>query len=177
MKRCPNCQQSYPDNAPDFCPNDGTSLITNAPPQYNAPSGGVQQPYGTPPQQNWPPPQNWNPVGGSHPQAGYAPYTPRAAGGGGLAKAAMFCGLASLLLTAFFFFIIVMVREGNFDLVNFIRPSYYSMVAMGIIGLVLGIIALIKAGTGKGKAIAGICMSLPALLFFAYVVATTGEIG
>jgi uncharacterized Tic20 family protein len=89
----------------------------------------------------------------------------------------MFSGLASLLLTAFFFFIVVMVRNGNFDLISFVQPAYYLMVAVGIIGLVLGIIALVKSGAGKGKAIIGICTSLPALLFFAYVIATTGGIG
>ncbi len=89
----------------------------------------------------------------------------------------MFCGLASLLLTAFFFFVVVMIRNGNFDFISFGQPAYYAMVVAGIIGLVLGIIALAKPGAGKGKAIIGICLSLPALLFFAYVIATTGQIG
>jgi hypothetical protein len=70
-----------------------------------------------------------------------------------------------------------MVREGNFDLVSFAQPSYYAMVLTGIAGLVLGIIALVKSGGSKGKAIIGICASLPALAFFAYVIATTGTIG
>ena len=69
-----------------------------------------------------------------------------------------------------------MIRNGNFDLIDFAQPSYYAMVLTGIIGLVLGIIALVKPGAGKGKAIVGICTSLPALLFFAYVIATTGRI-
>ena len=180
MKRCPNCQQTFPDNAPDFCPNDGARMTSDAPQQQQyAPGAGYQQPYGAPPpQQNWPPPQNLSPGGGYYPpQAGHSPYAPRAAGGGGLGKAAMWLGLASLLLTAFFFFIVTMIRNGNYDLVDFGRPSYYAMVLTGIAGLVLGIIALVKSGTSKGKAIIGICTSLPALLFFVYVIATTGSIG
>ncbi|MBA2732288.1 MAG: hypothetical protein H0U54_05300 [Acidobacteria bacterium] len=27
MKRCPSCQQTYPDDAPDYCSNDGTRLM------------------------------------------------------------------------------------------------------------------------------------------------------
>src|SRR5207248_3205592 len=27
MKRCPSCQRTYPDDAPDFCPSDGQRLV------------------------------------------------------------------------------------------------------------------------------------------------------
>ncbi|HEX8707477.1 MAG TPA: DUF4234 domain-containing protein [Pyrinomonadaceae bacterium] len=30
MKRCPSCQQTYPDNASDFCPSDGARLVGEA---------------------------------------------------------------------------------------------------------------------------------------------------
>ena len=180
VKQCPKCQQTFPDNAPDFCPNDGTRMTANAQPYAPA----YQQPYGAPPaQQNWPPPpqpppQNWTPpAGGYYPPAGQSPYAPRAATGGGLGKAAMWLGLVSLLLTAFFFTIVVMIQNGNFDLLDFAQPSYYAMVALGIIGLVLGIVALVKSGGSKGKAIIGICTSLPAVLFFIYVIVTTGRLG
>jgi hypothetical protein len=156
--------------------------MTAAAPQQQQNAPGYQQPYGAPPpQQNWPPqpppPQNWNPGGGYTPQAGHAPYAPRVAAGGGLGKAAMWCGLVSLILTAFFFTIVVMIQNGNFDLVDFAQPSYYAMVALGIIGLILGIVALVKPGGSKGKAIIGICTSLPAVLFFIYVIVTTGRLG
>ena len=30
MQRCPACNLTYPDDAPDFCPNDGTNLVSTA---------------------------------------------------------------------------------------------------------------------------------------------------
>src|SRR5437660_7702018 len=27
MKRCPSCQKTFPDDAPNFCPNDGQRLV------------------------------------------------------------------------------------------------------------------------------------------------------
>src|SRR5436853_2213582 len=27
MKRCPSCQKTFPEDAPDFCPNDGMRLV------------------------------------------------------------------------------------------------------------------------------------------------------
>lgn len=32
MKRCPSCERTYTDDALSFCPNDGTPLVTDAPP-------------------------------------------------------------------------------------------------------------------------------------------------
>ncbi|MBD0371256.1 MAG: DUF4190 domain-containing protein [Pyrinomonadaceae bacterium] len=63
MKRCPSCERTYTDDALSFCPNDGTPLVTDAPPssfdpqatimasppKVNAPSG----PFGQPPS-DWP---------------------------------------------------------------------------------------------------------------------------
>jgi TolB-like protein/Flp pilus assembly protein TadD len=40
MKRCPSCQRTYMDEALNFCRDDGTSLVWEQSPQYDAPSGG-----------------------------------------------------------------------------------------------------------------------------------------
>jgi hypothetical protein len=31
VKACPSCRRTYPDNAPNFCPQDGTQLVGNFP--------------------------------------------------------------------------------------------------------------------------------------------------
>lgn len=180
MKQCPKCQQIYPDNAPDFCPNDGTRMMAAAPQQQYAPGAGSQQPYGAPPppQQNWPPPppQQGTPGGGYQPHAAHAPYAPHAAASGGLGKAAMWSGLISLLLTVALFIIVGVAKDSDYDIDTIVKIIYMAMVAAGIIGLVLGIISLVKRGGSKGKAIVGICTSLPALAFFAYIIIDKGVI-
>src|SRR5687768_1313957 len=35
MKRCPSCQQSYPDDAPDYCSNDGNRLVNEEAATYD----------------------------------------------------------------------------------------------------------------------------------------------
>lgn len=81
MKRCPSCQRTYPDDAPDFCPNDGMRLVkeeaaafdpektmmrsdviaetpTQQPPAPTTPPVGQQQPLNMPtPDVQPPPPQ------------------------------------------------------------------------------------------------------------------------
>src|SRR3954469_3945507 len=59
MKRCPSCQKTFPDDAPDFCPNDGMRLIKEEsaafdPERTVMPSGGktsapTQAPTAPPP--------------------------------------------------------------------------------------------------------------------------------
>jgi hypothetical protein len=80
MKRCPSCQRTFPDDAPDFCPNDGMRLVkeeaaafdpektvmrndiiaetTIEPPAPTMPPVGQQQPFTvpTPDAQASPPP-------------------------------------------------------------------------------------------------------------------------
>ena len=57
MKRCPNCQRTYPDDAPGFCVNDGTQLVTEEAPAYD-PQKTI---LATPPPAAPPPPQ-YNPA-------------------------------------------------------------------------------------------------------------------
>ncbi|MDQ3817879.1 MAG: hypothetical protein M3362_09325 [Acidobacteriota bacterium] len=80
MKRCPTCQRTYPDDAPNFCTNDGTRLVAEesepefdpqktvlatAPPprkevnQASQPQNNPSTPV--PPQLQAPPQQAWQP--------------------------------------------------------------------------------------------------------------------
>jgi hypothetical protein len=80
MQRCTTCNQTYPDDAPGFCPNDGARLARDNAPSFDPqktvmgatpPSGDLAQPpqpqqpfYNQPPPQwNQPPPQaqGWPP--------------------------------------------------------------------------------------------------------------------
>ena len=48
MKRCPTCQRTYPEDAPDFCPNDGMRLVKEPPagfdPERTVLSSGLRVP-------------------------------------------------------------------------------------------------------------------------------------
>jgi hypothetical protein len=99
MKRCPTCQQTYPDDAPDFCPHDGMRLVRVESAEYDSESTVVSsglrgsepasegQPPATMPQQQTSdapsvspptlqPSQQWQPqVGGQIGQQGWSPST------------------------------------------------------------------------------------------------------
>ena len=75
MKRCTTCNRTYPDEAPDFCPQDGTHLVReNASPQFNPMMANASA---APPQQpQWPnqyPPNSYPQQAN---QAGYAQQPP-----------------------------------------------------------------------------------------------------
>jgi hypothetical protein len=66
MKRCPSCQQTYPDDAPDYCSNDGMRLVdeesaTFDPEKTVMASGlrGSDAPLPSPPTQPPLPPQQY----------------------------------------------------------------------------------------------------------------------
>ncbi len=148
MKRCPNCQQTFPDNAPDLCPYDGTAVVYDASQQqYYA--GGGQQPYGTPGgQAQWQPPP---PAGGYYQQPGQypppygGPYAPRA-GGGGLSKAALFTGIGALsgFIIAILFAVIA-VNSRNRDLLPVVGIFAILALLAGLTAVVLGIVTLSMA--------------------------------
>lgn len=66
MKRCPSCQQTFPDNAPDYCSNDGMRLVDEEAATFDPErtvmasglrgGGGGGEPA-TPPSPPQPPPQ------------------------------------------------------------------------------------------------------------------------
>src|SRR3954467_13924272 len=108
MKRCPTCQRTYPDNAPDACPYDGTFVVSDASQQQQyypggqpqpPPPYGAQPPYGAPPGD---PSQQWQQPGGYYQNPGTPypppygnPYAP-ATGGAGISKAALFSGIGAI---------------------------------------------------------------------------------
>lgn len=183
MKRCPTCQQTYPDPGPDHCPNDGTRLIADAPQQpYYA--GGQPPPYGTPND-----PSQWQqPQGGYYPQppgqpGQYPPPPPYGgqyapvAGSKALSSAAFLCGLGSFIILVVIIVLYSLARNGAFDLntllmlASILRPLSWLMLLAAAASIVLGIMALVTAGRNpalsKPKAIVGMCLgAIPLLLFF-----------
>jgi hypothetical protein len=78
MKRCPSCQQTYPDDAPDYCSNDGMRLVDEEAATYDpertmmssglrggGPIGPEDMPPAAPPA---PPPPPLTPPSASAPQ-------------------------------------------------------------------------------------------------------------
>jgi hypothetical protein len=91
MKRCPNCQRTYPDDAPGFCVNDGTQLVTEEAPAYDPqktilaspppPPAAPPPQYNPAPPQAPPPPQPYqspNEAAGIKPPTGWQPQPPQA---------------------------------------------------------------------------------------------------
>lgn len=185
MKRCPTCQQTYPDNAPDFCPNDRTPLINDAQQQYYG-GGQQQQPPPYAPQGNPPPPPQWQPPGqnwgGSYQQPGQyaqspygAPYAPTG-GSKALSTGAFLSGLGAFLIMVVIIIFYALARNGAFDLdtlitiARILQPLSWLMLIAGVASIVLGIVSLVTAGrnpsASKPKAIIGMCLgAIPLLLF------------
>jgi len=184
MKRCPTCQQTYPDPGPDHCPHDGTRLITDAPQQpYYA--GGQPPPYGTPynPSQGQQPPGGYYPQSPGQPPGQYPPPPPYGGqyapvvGSKALSSAAFLCGLGAFIILVLIIVLYALARNGTFDidtlitLASIMRPLSWLMLLAAAASIVLGIIALVTAGRNpalsKPKAIVGMCLgAIPLLLFF-----------
>jgi hypothetical protein len=170
MKSCPSCQQVYPDDAPEFCTNDGTPLVAS-PSEYNpgAPPGGQwQQP---------PPPPGWQapPTGyGYPPPPGPPPpygYAPRPGGGEGISKAALITGIAATS-TFILAILIAVIAVSNRSRDMLPAVGIFALLALlaGLTAVVLGIVALSTVskypGASKAKGIIGICLgALPVLLW------------
>jgi hypothetical protein len=187
MKNCPSCHQSYPDDGPEFCMNDGTPLVNSEPSYYPGSSSGGQWQAGggqTPPPgwQQPPPPPNWGypppppgqyppPPPGQYPPYGYAPPS----GSAGLSKAALYTGIGAL--GSFILAVILVVIGANSG-----RSTLRDMLpVIGIIGLlallagltavVLGIVTLSMTSKNpamnKVHGILGICFgAIPIILWF-----------
>ena len=177
MKRCPTCQRTYPDNAPDQCPYDRTMMMSDTPQQQYYPGG--QQPYAAP---GAPPPQWQQQQGGYYQQPGqYAPgygspYAPAPAGSRALSNAAFFCGLGAFIIMVLLIVFYVMVTNGVLDMstaitiAQVLQPLSYVMLIAGAASIVLGIVALIMAGKNpaisKAKSIVGMCLGVIPLILF-----------
>lgn len=139
MKRCPSCQQMFPDNAPDQCPYDGTYLVGDAPPQ-NQYYGAGQQPYGQPGD-----PAQWQPPGGyqqpgSYPPPPYGgPYAPSAPAGG-LSKGALFTGIGAL---ATFIIAVILAVIGYSSGLGALRDMLPIIGILSLLSLLAGLTAVI----------------------------------
>jgi hypothetical protein len=198
MKRCPNCQRTYPDDAPNFCVNDGTQLIPEEapgfdpqktilasapqppPPPYSNPAPPLaNQP---PPQQApWPPPpphqqqqqqpqaQNWG--GGYYPQPGQQPYAaPPYARPVGKGNKLSIAALVFGCISGLLGFLLFAGFQGWMRI--FDRDTAYAAiiaaVITGAISLVVGALALISARQ-RNKALAVIGMVMSAATIAFYI--------
>src|SRR5215210_2098241 len=74
MKRCPQCNRTYNDDALSFCLDDGSPLVGASAPSSFEPSATIQYPqsrdstpqptiaYGPGPPPSMPPPPQWSPM-------------------------------------------------------------------------------------------------------------------
>ena len=200
MKRCPTCQRTYPDDAPNFCVNDGAQLFTEEapsydpqktmlasappPPQYANPQPTPPPPPpNQPPQAPWPPPppqqqgQNW---GGYYQQQpgqppGYAPQygaVPAATGPKGLSLASFIIGLISFLAVALIFLMYERIIDADRDVAQI---CYWVSGIGGFIAIVLGALALIsRRQRNRWMAILGLTLGIPGVLFFVYIAVNYG---
>ncbi|HKR01342.1 MAG TPA: hypothetical protein VJT09_11760 [Pyrinomonadaceae bacterium] len=176
MKSCPSCQQTYPDDGPQFCTNDGTPLVASFSSGYGAGSSGYKwqtpgdQP---PPDQRWqpPPPPGW----GYQPPGQYAPHGygmpyPQPAGGEGIASAALLTGVGTIV--ALVIGIIVMyggASSFNLGMMQFGGILVFLSLIAGLTALILGIVTVSMSNRNpsisKGKGIVGICLgAIPLVL-------------
>lgn len=204
MKRCPTCQRTYPDDAPGFCVNDGTPLVTEEPqgydpqktmlasappppPQYSNPQPPPPPPpVSQPPQANWPPPpqqqqqqqgQNWGGYNQQQPgqYQGYPPqYGAPIAAPGGKGLS-----LASFIIGLISFLalalIFLMVQRIIDRDADVAQICFWGSASTGLVSVVLGILALIsRKQRNKWMAILGLVLGIPALLFFVYYMVNYG---
>ncbi len=188
MKRCPTCQRTYPDNAPDQCPYDGATVMTDTPqPQYYP--GAQQQPYqaqapGAPPQWQQQQQGGYYQQPGQYPPGYGGPYAPAVGGSRALSNAAFFSGLAAFIILVLDVVFYVLVTNGAMDLgtavtiAQILQVLTYVMPVAGLASIVLGIMALVTAGRNpaisKAKAIIGIVLGVIPLIFFFIGMANRG---
>lgn len=194
MKRCPSCQQMFPDNAPAQCPYDGTYLVSDAPPQQNPYYGGGPPPPPSPYGQPGDPSQQWQPPGGEYYQqpGSYPPPPPPAYGGpyapsapaGGLSKAALFTGIGAL--GAFIIAIVVAMigfssggRSTMQDLLPVIGILSILALLAGLTSVILGIVVLSQAnrnpGASKVHGILGIIFGAIPIILWLVGIANSGR--
>jgi hypothetical protein len=165
MKNCPSCHQTYPDDGPEFCVNDGTPLVSSDPSyspggQWNAP----------PPQQGW----------------GYPPPPPPGSaslpGAARLASIALLMGImatASLILGFLLSASAASSYSGpNVTMVKFATIFFMLMFITGLTAISLGFVGLSMASqnpTHKAKSIIGLCLGfVPFLLLIILFMAASG---
>jgi len=161
MKTCPMCHQVYPDDAPDFCGQDGTPLV-------------AQSSYSPAPQAE---PYLQSPPGGGYAPA--APYAPKSVDGG-ISQIAMIMGIvAASTLVLDVFLVMAETRsyrtsEGAVKLIavlNFLLP------VVAVTAINTGIVALTMANRhsfSKTKALVGLCLGIAPILIFIILILSQG---
>ncbi len=188
MKRCPSCQQVYPNAAPDYCTNDGAPLVASASDQSSGSSGySWQTPSGqfAPPRPSvWqPPPPNWGYqqpgqiAPGQYPPHGYQMPYPQATGGEGFATAALFTGIGTIAALVLGFMIIASSgRSYNLGMVSLGMIFVFFSLISGLTALILGIVSVSMSNRNpaisKAKGIIGLCLgAIPLLLLIIGLIA------
>jgi hypothetical protein len=175
MKSCPSCQQTYANDGPDYCTNDGTPLVLSTRDYGSGPSGYKWQTpgdqYPQPPPGWQPPPPNWGQPPGQYSPYGYQmPYPQSAGAGGGLATAALFTGIGTM--AALLVGVVIMMtaaRSFNLGMIQFGAIFVFISLISGLVALILGIVSVSMSSRNpsisKAKGIVGICLgSIPLLL-------------
>ena len=155
MKRCPNCQQMFPDNAPAQCPYDGTYLVADAPSQQPY-YGSDQPPYG-------------QPVDPSAQPGGYAfanQYNSSApAGAGGLSNIALLMGIIAVASLVLGFLLSASAGSSyygpNLTTIKLVSVLFLLMFITGLTAVNLGLVGVALASqnaTGRAKSIVGLCL-------------------
>jgi hypothetical protein len=163
MKRCPNCQQTFPDNAPDLCPYDGT-LVVNDTAQQQQYYAGAQ------------PPQGWGYPPPSQPDTAYPTSATK------LATIALIMGITAVSSLVLAFILGASASNSyygpNVGMVKFATLLILLMFLTGLTAINVGIVALSMASqdsTRKAKSIVGLCLGiLPFLLIIILIMAASG---
>jgi len=204
MKRCPQCQRTYPDDAPAFCVNDGTRLVDEEPAAYDPQktilasvpqpppqqfSNPAPQPPPAAPPQNYPPPQQQPP----QPQAMWPPppqgqaqnwgggyYQPGQQPGGYAPPQSKGLSLTALIVGAISgLFGGLLFLDYTGGVFRFSRSTAYPILICAIVtgaaALIIGLIALFSSRQrGKGLAIVGLVLGLFSIGFWIYLEAEHG---
>lgn len=176
MKRCPACNRSYSDDAPEFCTEDGARLVSDTsgelqPTMYAPSPPAVNSPPPLLPQQGFQPnPMNSTPGGFAAPPSSFvpsqtphipAPFASTEKKRKGLAIIALSIGIAALLATS-----LLLILQVVFRINAPIRPAMLPFVLLSFLGVALGAVALFLAFRnpathgGKLASTAGILLSL-----------------
>ena len=173
MKSCPSCHQTFPDDGPDYCTNDGTPLMSGSE-RVPGSSGYGWQPSGQPmPPSGWqPPPPGWGQPTGQYSPYGYQVPYPPAAGGEGLATGALFTGIGTIACLVVGFVLIVSAANSfrlNYGLAQVGAILVFISIISGLTALILGIVAVSMSNRNpaisKAKGIVGLSLgAIPLLL-------------
>jgi hypothetical protein len=177
MKRCPTCQRTFPDNAPDACPYDGTFVVSEGAQQQQYYPGAQPPPYGAPPAggdpSQWQQQQQggyYQQPGGQYPPPYGNPYAP-ASGGGGLSKAALFTGIAAIAVFAVGFILaIVGINNLDYSMLQLAGVIILLSLVAGLAAVILGIVTLVMAGKNpalsKAQGVIGLILgAIPLILW------------